>query len=163
MTTSFYLIATTKLEELLVNAEITVKKSLFGKKVTDNYWNYLAGNAAELPNFDGPGYIYGNLLVYLEEQKNIDLTTNEYGLIAKELIEKRGNAHFLFTNTQRLRFSDQLDPGRYSLAEVQQFNKDFSEEGDVETAVLTVDAIRVLRNNLNKVENNQQLLLLVIG
>ena len=95
LTASFYLLDTTRLEELRLNAEVTVKNRLFNKKVIDNYWNYLTTNATELSGFDGPGYIYGNLLVYFEEEKNIDLTTNEYDSLIKDLINKRGSAHFL--------------------------------------------------------------------
>ena len=130
--------------------------------MTDNYWNYLANKTTELKSFDGSGYIYGNLLVYLEE-KQIDLMHNEYDEIAKHLIDKRGSSHFLFTNKQRTTFTNQLDPAKYSLAEVQQFNKEFSEQGDEETARLTLEALPVLRYNLNKVQNDNQILLLIVG
>jgi hypothetical protein len=159
---SFYLLDTSKLDELKQNAEVIVKKSLFSKKVTDNYWDYLANNATELRRFDGSGYIYGNLLVYLEE-KNIDLMNNEYDEIVKHLIDKRGSSHFLFTNKQRAAFIDQLDPTKHSLTELQQFNKEFSEEGDEETARFTLEAIQILRDNLNKVQNDNQILLLIVG
>ena len=160
---SFYLLDTSKLDELKLNAEILVKKSLFSKKVTDNYWGYLANNATELKSFNGSGYIYGNLLVYLQEEKNVDLIQNEYENVAKELIDKRGNSHFLFTNRQRISFINQLDPANYSLTEIQKFNHDFSEEGDVETARLTMEAIQLLRDNLSKVQNDNQVLLLIVG
>lgn len=87
---SFYLLDTSKLDELTQNAEIITKKSLFSKKVTDNYWGYLSNNSKELNGFGGSGYIYGNLLVYLQEEKNIDLTQNEYDNIAKNLLIKEG-------------------------------------------------------------------------
>ncbi len=160
---SFYLVAATRLEGLVHNAEVTVEKRLFSKSVTDNYWAYLENNATALRRFDGPGYIYGNLLVYFEEEKGIDLTTNEYDAIAKELIDKRGSAHFLFTNKQRVTFINQLDPDKHSLEEVQQFNKEFSEEGDLETVRLTLEAIQVFHDNLSKVQNDNQVLLLVVA
>jgi len=160
---SFYLVDTSKFDELRQNAEIIVKKNLFSKKVIDTYWDYLANNATELKGFDGSGYIYGNLLVYLEEQKNISLTNSEFDEIAKDLSDKRGSSHFLFTNKQRSDYINQLDPTKYSLTEVQQFNKDFSEEGDEETARLTLDAIQVLQQNLSKLQSDNQVLLLIVG
>ncbi|QEC67565.1 hypothetical protein FRZ67_09775 [Panacibacter ginsenosidivorans] len=160
---SFYLLDTSKLDELKKSAEIIVKKSLFSKKVTDNYRDYLSNNAKELKGFDGSGYVYANLLVYLQEEKNIDLTQNEYDDIAKELIDKRGTSHFLLTNNQKNAFINQLDTAHYSLAEIQQFNQNFSEEGDEETAKLTLEAIEVLRDNLSKVQNDNQILLLIVG
>jgi hypothetical protein len=49
------------------------------------------------------------------------------------------------------------------LKELQKFNKDFSDEGDEETARLTLNAIQVLRDNLSKVQNEKQILLLIVG
>jgi hypothetical protein len=160
---SFYLLDTSKLDELRQNAEIIVKKSLFSKKVIDNYWAYLSDNAKDLKNFNGSGYLYGNILVYLQEEKNIDLTQNEYDSIIKELIDKRGSSHFFFTNKQKTAFINQLVPAKYSLAEIQQFNQNFSEEGDEETARLSLEAIQVLHDNLNEVQNDNQILLLIVG
>ena len=160
---SYYLIDTSQLNELRQNAKIIVKKSLVSKKVIDSYWDYLAYNATALRRFDGSGYIYGNLFVYLEEQKNIDLTRNEYDEIATDLINKRGNAHFLFTNKQRTAYNSLLDPTRYLLTDIQQFNRDFSGDEDEGTARLTLDAIQVLRDNLNKLQCDNQILLLIVG
>lgn len=160
---SFYLIATSKLDELKQNAEIIIKKSLFSKKVTDNYWNYLASNATELKSLDGSGYVYANLFVFLEEEKNIDLLTNQYEDIANELVEKRGVSHFLFTHQQKKTFISRLDPSLFSLTEIQKFNQGFSEDGDEETAALTIEAIKLLNKNLDKIENESQVLLLIVG
>jgi hypothetical protein len=160
---SFYLIDTSKLEELRQNAEIVVKKTLFSKKVTDNYFDFLANNATEVNSLNGSGYVYANLFVLLQEQKNIDLTQNEFDEIAKELIDKRGSSHFIFTYKQKTDFICLLDVTNYSLAEIQSFNEDFSEEGDEETARLTLEAIKVLQDNLNKVQNDKQILLLIVG
>ena len=160
---SFYLLDTSKLDDLKQNAEVIIKKGLFSKKVTDNYWDYLANNATELKSFDGSGYVYANLLVFLQEEKNIDLLTNQYDEVAKELVDKRGSSHFLFTHKQKDSFLTQLEPDLFSLTEIQKFNQDFSEEGDEEIAALTLDAIKLLHDNLSKVENDKKVLLLIVG
>jgi hypothetical protein len=160
---SFYLLDTSKLDELIQHAEVIVRKTFFRKKVIDNYWDYLTNNTSELGDFDASGYIYSNLFVYLQEEKNIDLLTNEYDNMEKELDDKRGCAHFLFTHHQKETFLTQIDPRLYSLADLQKFNQDFSEDGDEETAALTLDAIRVLHNNLDKIRNDRQVLLLIVG
>ena len=160
---SFYLLDKSKLEELKQHAQLVVKKTLFSRKVTDRYGDFLAANTTELKSFDGPGYIFGNLLVYLEQEKNIDITENEYDLDAQDLIDKRGSSHFFFTNIQRQTFINRLNPCEYSLQEIQQFNKDFSGDGNDETARLTLEAIEVLRDNLSKLQNDSQLLLLIVG
>jgi hypothetical protein len=160
---SFYLLDKSKLDGLNQNAEVIIKKGLFSKKVTDNFWDYLANNATELKSFDGSGYVYANLLVFLQEEKNIDLLTNQYDDIAKELVDKRGSSNFLFSYQQRNSFLKQLDPSLFSLTEIQKFNQDFSEEGDEETAALTLEAIKLLYNNLSKVKSDEEVLLLIVG
>lgn len=160
---SFYILDTSKLDYLKQHAEIIVKKSLFSKKVTDNFWDYLASNSTELKSLDGSGYVYANLLVYLEEEKNIDLLTNQYEDTAKELVEKRGSSHFFFTYQQKISFLPQLQSSLFSLTEMQKFNQEFSGEGDEETAELTLEAIKLLHDNLDKVQNENQVLLLIVG
>lgn len=66
---SFYLLDTSKLDDLKQNAEVSIKKGLFSKKMTDSYWDYLASNATEQKRFDGSGYVYANLLAFLQEEK----------------------------------------------------------------------------------------------
>ena len=160
---NFFLIDNSKLEDLKQNAEIIVKKSFLSKKVTDNYWDFLANNAIQLRSFNGSGYIYGNLLVYLQEDKGIDLLQNEYDDITKELIEKRGSSHFIMTRKQMTEYLERLNVNNFSLPELQKFNEEFSEEGDEETAQLSLDAIQVLRDNLSNVQNENQVLLLIVG
>ena len=160
---SFYLLHSSKLDGLKQSAVINVKKSLFSKKIIDNYWDYLTNNATKLTSLDGSGYIYANLLIFLQEEKNIDLLTNQYEDTAKQLVDKRGSSHFLFTYQQKNSFLPQLNPNLFSLTEMQKFNQDFSEEGDEETAALTLEAIKLLHDNLGKVENDNHVLLLIVG
>lgn len=160
---SFYLIDTSRLNDLKQNAEIIVEKSLFGKKVTDNYWDYLASNAKKLKSFDGSGYVYANLFIFLQDERNIEVLANEYDSTSTELIDKRGSSHFLFTHKQKISFLPQLDSSLYSLTEIQKFNDDFSGEGDEETAVLTLEAIKLLYDNLGKVNSDNEILLLIVG
>ena len=67
---SFYLIDIFKLPALTEHATITVKKSLFSKKITDNYGHYLTTHATALPGLEGSAYVYSNLFAFLEEEKN---------------------------------------------------------------------------------------------
>jgi len=51
----------------------------------------------------------------------------------------------------------------FSLTEIQKFNQDFSEEDDEETAALTLEAIKLLHDNLSKVKSDNEVLLLIVG
>ena len=160
---SFYILDASKLDDLKLNAEIIIKKGLFSRKVIDNYWNYLSSNSIKLKSLDDSGYIFANLLVYLQEEKDIDLLTNEYDKIAKELVDKRGNSHFLFSHKQKDNFLTKLEPNLFPLAEIQKFNQEFSGEGNKKTAELTLHGIELLRDNLSKIQNENQVLLLIVG
>lgn len=107
--------------------------------------------------------MYGNLFVFLEENKGLDLLAGALEQIANELTEKRNCGHFLFTIEQKDKFYTELEPGRFSVEELRNFNEEFSGEPDEETAVLTKEAIKVLYNNLAKVEDEKQVLLLIVG
>jgi hypothetical protein len=160
---SFFIIDISKLGELLQHTELIVKKTWFSKKVTDNYWDFLANNATELKSLDGAGFIYAHPFVFLQEQKNMDLTRNEFDNIAKELTDKRTSAHLIFTYKQKTAFINQLDASNYTLAEIQKFNQDFTEDGDEETGRLTLEALQIFHENLNKLQNDRQVLLQIVG
>jgi hypothetical protein len=159
---SFYLVDTSTLPGLLENATIITRKSMFGKKITDNYWDYLGNFAQYLNDFNGSGYLYASLFTYLEEEKGINLLTTEYTDLANELTEKRGSGQFILTYKQHTELGAKLDPANYSLSEIQQFNEEFSGEGDEETAQLTLEALQLLKENLGKLQGDKQVLLLMI-
>lgn len=160
---SFYLIETSKLNALKQNADIIIKKTLFSKKIVDNYWNFLDKNAIHINDFDGSGYIYGNVLIFLEEQINDDFLKNEYDDIANYISTKREASLCIFTHKQKELFADILNNNTYSIIELQEFNEEFSEQGDEETAKSAIAAIQLLTENLIKINNDQQVLLLNIG
>lgn len=160
---SFFIIKTSKLDDLLENATITITKKFFTKKITDNYWNYLANNAVELRGIKGSGYLYGNLLTFLDEVKGINLLQNEYDGIVQTLIDRRNASHFLFTLGQKNLFLHKLQSTNYSLKELQEFNEDFSEEGDAETARLSLEALQTLHDHLAILQNDSEVLLLIVA
>ena len=59
-----------KVEELKEAAKI--KKSWFGKKI-DYFHSFIETHANKRQHFNGYGYLYGTLLIYLAEAKGIDL------------------------------------------------------------------------------------------
>ncbi|OWP65166.1 hypothetical protein CDA63_02085 [Hymenobacter amundsenii] len=159
----FYLVDVSKLDGLKRSAEITVKKAFFSKNVVDIYYDFLENNAEGLEGFNGSGYVYGNLLVFLQEEKNINLLENKYDITAKYLVDKRRSSHFLFSHEQRVAFLSQINPDYFSLRELQKFNQDFSGDYDEETARMSLSAIKILHSNLAKVENENKVLLLIVG
>jgi len=160
---TFYLFDTGKLGELVHNAEVTVKKSLFKKMVTDNFYDYLTANAKDLGDFPGSGPTYASVLVYIEDEKGIDLLHHPYEAIVAEVYAKRESTIFIFTNEHRKQYGELLDPANYTVEELRSFNKEFSDDGDEETAQSSMDAIRLLHRHLYTLDGAEQVLLLLIG
>jgi len=159
---SFYLISTNKLDALKSNAEIVTKKTLFGKKRIDSYYDFLRDNAIQLPDFDGSGYVFSNIFPFLEE-KGIDLPDGEYASLMEDLSNKRECSHCIIAYKQRLKFINQLESADYTVSELQSFNEQFSGEGDEGYAMLAIEGIKILCENITKIENENQVLLLIIG
>ncbi|PZR28135.1 MAG: hypothetical protein DI538_25130 [Azospira oryzae] len=128
---AFRRIEVSKLEALRSVAEIKVEKKLFSKKVIDNYWNFLDNNSKRLKDFNGSGYVFADLFIFLDEHKGIHLLKGEHENISNEISKKRGNATFLFSFEQKKAYWNGLDSQHFSLAELIEFNKGFSENDDL--------------------------------
>lgn len=159
----FRLVETSKLNELRDNAEIKIEKKLFSKKTIDNYWEYLNSNSKKLKDFGYSGYIFANLLIFLAENKGIDLLKSEYDDIANSIVERRQNSTIILTYNQRQAYLDKLDADKFSADELIAFNKDFSEDDDPELAKAEIEGIRALRDSLNQLTGNNQVVLLSVG
>lgn len=159
---SFYLIDRSRLEDLVSNSLVQVKKSLFTKKVIDNYPDYLKANATELNNFQYKDFnsgVFLNVISYLEELHNINLTDPEYQTIANELSKNRGLSIFLISNKK----SEYLNPDNFTITEIQKYNVEFEDDDDYGTALACKEAINTLYKNVKAIKDNAQLLLFELG
>lgn len=159
----FRLVQTSKLNELLDSAEIKIEKKLFGKKVVDNYWNYLDANSKKLANFNWSGYIFANLLIFLEEKKGIDLLKGKYDHIANSIVERRQNSTFIFTHEHKQAYIDKLNPDHFSVDELIEFNVSFSDESAPQLAEAEIEGIKALRDHLQELSDDSQIVLLSVG
>jgi len=147
-----------KIEQLKEAA--VVKKGWLGKK-TDNFHTFLEANSKKTHQFNGYGYYYAVLLVYLQENKGIDLMQNEYSQLSDFLVEKRGNSILVFTHEQQKLHGNRLGPENFSEQELLEFNIEFSEDDDPEAGKELLEAVNVLHSNLKEVKDNEILLLSV--
>jgi len=159
----FRIIETSRLNELVDNAEIKTVKKFFSKKITDNYWDYLNANSKKLKEFGYSGYIFANLLIFLTENKGIDLLKSDYDEIANVISEKRQNSTIIFTHSHRQTFLDKLDSDNFNLEELITFNKNFSEDDDPELAKAELEGIRALQESLAQLNGDNQVVLLSVG
>lgn len=159
----FRLIEVSKLNDLIKNAEIIVEKKLFSKKIIDNYWTYLNANSQKLKDFNESGYIFVNLLVFFEEKKGIDLLNSSYDESTNVIAEKRKNSTLIFTFDHKQKYFNELSPDKFSIAELIEFNTEFSEEDDPALAKAQIAGIQALRDSLALLEDDKKIVLLSIG
>jgi hypothetical protein len=160
---NFRLIETSRLNDLRDNAEIKVEKKLFSKKVIDNYWDYLNANSKKLKDFDWSGYIFADLLIFLEEKKGIDLLKGKYDDIANQIAERRQNSTFILTFDHKQKYLSELSPDKFMVDELIEFNKDFSEQDDPELARAEIEGIKSLKENLELIVDDSHVVILSIG
>lgn len=159
---SFHVIELPKLQELVSNSILQVKKSLFTKKVIDNYPDYLKANTTELTGFqykDFNGGVFLNAITYLQELHNINLIDSEYQAISNELSKNRGCSIFLVSNKN----SEHLNPDNFTIAEIQKYNTEFEDDDDYDTALACKEAINVLYENVKAIRGDTQVLIFELG
>lgn len=159
----FRIIEINKLDALKEASEIIVKKSFFKKTVTDNYWSFLEDNSKKLKDFEWSGYIFGNLLIYLQENKNIDLLKSEYDSTANWISEKRGASLMIFTHNHKEAFLDKLNTKNFSMEELITFNKEFSEDDDPELAKAEIAGIDAIKASLEELIDDKKVVILNVG
>ena len=159
----FRLIETSKLNDLKKAAEITVKKGFFKKTVIDNYHQYLDSKSTVVQEFDESGYVFANLLMFLQEKKNIDLLNSEYDAIANDICEKRQNSNIFLTKAHKDKYLDLLVPANYSLDELVEYNVEFSEDNDPEFAKAELKGIAAIRESLKSIPDDNFVVILSVG
>jgi hypothetical protein len=159
----FRLIETSKLNDLLAHAEVKIEKGFLSQKTIDNYGNFLNNNSKKLKDFNSLGYVFADLLIFLSEEKGINLLKSKYDNIADELLNKRGCSTFILTFDHKQHHLDDLSPDKFDLNELIQFNKDFSEDDDPELAKAEMQGIKDLHDSLELLADDQSVVLLSIG
>lgn len=140
----FRLIDITKLKEL----ERVAKpyKGLFGK-VRDSYFDFLNQNAISLREYEWSGYIYGTLLVFLEE-KGINLMKSRYDSLSKFITESRNSTCFIFDEEHKGNYDEMLKPENFNEVELGQYYNEFNETNEENAGKAMLDGIEVLHESI---------------
>jgi len=158
----FRIIETTKLDELLKASEIKVERKLFSKKMINNYWEYLDSNSRVLINFQGSGYLFADLLIFLDEKKGINLLSSEYDAIADSITEHQQNSLIILTYLHKTKYFEDLSPDKFTPEELIAFNKEFSEQDDPDLATAEIDGIEALQKSLGSLTDESNVILLSV-
>lgn len=146
---SFYLLNETRLNELVAEA------------ATENYYPYLDVNARSHKDFEASGYLYLALLVYLDEERGIAFSKDNYESFETVLTEKRETSHQLIGYTAGQTLLPQLDPSLFSAADLQQFNEELTGEMEEDTGELMLEALLLLHEQLQQLQPGEVLILII--
>ena len=138
----FRIIKTNKLDGLKNASEIIIKKGFFKKTVIDEYWNFLDKNSKKLSEFNKSGYIFGDLLIFLLENKGIDFLSSEYDNYANWISKNRKNSIIIFTYKHKIEYLDKLNLTSFTEKELIEFNKEFSEDNSTNLATSELEGIK---------------------
>lgn len=133
------------------------------EKLIEDYWNFLDNNSIKLEKFNWSGYIFADLLIFLQEEKQIDLFTSEFDSMSNWISEKRNTSVMIFTFDHKNTYLDSLELRNFSTTELVAFNKDFSEDDSPELAKAEMDGIKAIRNSLDELKNENKVVLLTVS
>lgn len=151
----FYKIEISKLNELKEAATAQGKPQ---GEAEDSYFDFLDEKAEKLKEYDWSGYIYATLLPYLDEN-GIAILDSEYNDIAMYLSEAKDCTHIILTNSHKVDYLDKLLPSLFNTEELAAFYNEFNADDDDESGEAMLNAIEVLYENLQKVDNDHIILL----
>lgn len=138
-----------------------VKKRILGPP-RDTYWQYLREHGTDAANFRWNGYAFNPLLVYLEEERQIDLGKSAYDELAGFLTKARRCSHAILTPAHRQAYLARLDPGLFSEEELRRYADEFTGSPNPEAGKAMLDGIAALQQSLSDLEGGF-IVLFIIG
>ena len=149
------------INQIADSSKIITKRKLFKKEVTDNYYPTLEASSELVDEYEGNGYIYGTLLVYLDQVKSIDISSGELDKYSNIISQNRTNSSILFTQEQKEIFNQKVANIDFEGEEFQNFCIEFT--GNDSEIKYAKKAIETLSYSLNKITDNSKALLVEIG
>jgi len=132
------------------------KKSMRGgfREGADPFWEWFRSNTVEIAEYDGSGFLYVTLLVYLEQRRGVDLLNLGMKEVSNYLSEKRPHLMILITPEEATRLAMKLEPSKFSVEDVMRFYEEFDEQ-ESPPATNIVEAVRMLYDGMQKVGPGQ--------
>jgi hypothetical protein len=131
------------------------KKTFFGS-TKDGYDRYLAQNGRPVADYPWSGYVLATLLTYLEE-RGIDLMHSEHDELSTFLTTTRHATHFVFTDTHRSAYLDQLSKS-FSEEELRDYFNEFNASDEPDAGKPMLDGIAAFRDSVASVDKDSVVL-----
>jgi hypothetical protein len=137
--------------------EAAVLKQRLLRAPSDTFHDYLQRNGNSVADYNWSGYVMATLLVYLQNERQIDLTHSDCGELSTFLTKSRGATHFIFTNAHKEAFLTKLG-GEFSEEALRDYYNEFNGSADSEVGKPMLDGIQALRECLETLDDNSIIL-----
>lgn len=117
----------------------------------------------KLEEFEWSGYVFASLLMFLKDQKEIDLFSSEFESLSDWISEKRSASVMIFTLKHKNAYLEKLRFENFNESELISFNKEFSEDESPELVIAEIDGIKAIYNSLKELKNENEVVVLTIG
>lgn len=131
------------------------------KEGEENLTKLLANKGALLLSVPEAGRYFSAVLFFLQEEKNIELMDSDYEGLAELFFDAADETAFIFSQTQKLEFSDSINPKLHSIRALSDFYKDYAGESDEKDGESMVAALTSIHQCLQKAEKNRLVILLI--
>ena len=119
----------------------------------DAYNELLHQHGQQMEKYPWSGYFLVTLLVYLQENKQIDLMHSEFDKLSEFLTNSQGTTCFILTEAHKRNYLAKLT-GEFSERSLCDYYNQFNDSDDPEAGKLMLDGVRVLRDNLNQLDDS---------
>ena len=153
---SFILIPKAALPELRTAA--VPKKGWFGG-TKDHFYGFLRQRGREVSHYEWSGFVIATLLVYLQQNRQIDLMKAQGDDLSAFLSEKRKGTWFALGAGHKNLYLAKLSPDSFSEPEMRDFYNKFNASNEAEIGKAMLDGVRSIRESLNAVEDDSVVLL----
>jgi ketopantoate hydroxymethyltransferase len=102
-------------------------------------------------------------LIFLQENKEINILDSEHDTIANWISEKRGISTIIFTYSHKETFLEKLNSINITMEELIEFNKEISEDSDPEFAKAELEGVKAISENLEKLTDDSKVIILTVG
>lgn len=137
--------------------DAAVPKKRFLTSPRDTYGDYLSKSGQEVTTYKWSGYILSTLLLYLQEQFQINLMKSEFDELSTFLSKSRGTSCFILTYNHKLTYLEKLSQ-EFLVDKLRDYYNEFNETEESEIGLSMIDGIRAFRESLEKLDEESVIL-----
>ena len=137
------------------------KKRWFGRP-RHTYGEYLRQRGREVVEYPWQGFVLATLLVYLQEERGIDLLGSEYRTLTDDLSMQANATVIILTQGHRQACLTKLEQESFSEDQLRDYYNAFNEVSWPDSGKPMLDGVRAFREALEQVDEDA-VIFLVIG